>query len=467
MYKVPDEFYKRIHHVRPRFKSNVENVLIFMATRLYDIGVLEKETFKEKMNEQIRDFPGNKDATEKTINNWRTEIVSLFGLILSDENQSHAGLRAAELATDQDLIKFFKTFLFSFQYPGGHVKDKEIIDLVEKRVRFQPARKILELLEYAKLNGDDSYLTKGEATHCIFNDLRVTTGEEPVAKTWSRIKRNRDQNVEYDTSGDIVRYAGDILDYMEIANLLYSRGNRFFMNVNEIEAIEVFLKESEFFGKYSLLEGEISSNPNLVKQYRNEWFGFVNRDLTVYNFETNITSYLCETQEELIEKQKESVMEFQTILGTDVGITTYEIGTRGEAIIIDHEKTKLIKAGENKLVHLVNFIPTGLGVGYDIQSFEIDGSELRKYIEIKTTVSSRGVSFNSFHITKNEWRTAKSVKDRYYVYRMQISQHQRKLFVLKNLYELVSEKKIQLIEARDGYDVRFLESNGIYEEMFI
>ena len=27
MYKVPDEYYFRIHHVRPRFKDDVENVL--------------------------------------------------------------------------------------------------------------------------------------------------------------------------------------------------------------------------------------------------------------------------------------------------------------------------------------------------------------------------------------------------------------------------------------------------------
>ena len=30
-YQVPNQFYFRIHHVRPRFKNDVENVLIFVA----------------------------------------------------------------------------------------------------------------------------------------------------------------------------------------------------------------------------------------------------------------------------------------------------------------------------------------------------------------------------------------------------------------------------------------------------
>ncbi|MFM9597253.1 DUF3883 domain-containing protein, partial [Streptomyces scabiei] len=92
-----------------------------------------------------------------------------------------------------------------------------------------------------------------------------------------------------------------------------------------------------------------------------------------------------------------------------------------------------------------------LGIGYDIQSFECDKSELRKYIEVKTTVSSSAINFNSFHITSNEWRTAKSVKDRYYIYRIQISKFSKKLYIINNLYQLVKDKKLQLVERKDGY----------------
>ncbi|MTW28254.1 DUF3883 domain-containing protein, partial [Streptococcus pneumoniae] len=103
--------------------------------------------------------------------------------------------------------------------------------------------------------------------------------------------------------------------------------------------------------------------------------------------------------------------------------------------------------------------------GYDVQSFECDDSELRKYIEVKTTVSNASITFNSFHITPNEWRTAKSVRDRYYIYRLQISKHSKKLFIIKNLYELVKNEKMLLIERKDGYDVRFSSSVGFEENL--
>lgn len=30
-YQIPDKYWFRIHFVRPRFKSNIENVLLYMA----------------------------------------------------------------------------------------------------------------------------------------------------------------------------------------------------------------------------------------------------------------------------------------------------------------------------------------------------------------------------------------------------------------------------------------------------
>ena len=64
-------------------------------------------------------------------------------------------------------------------------------------------------------------------------------------------------------------------------------------------------------------------------------------------------------------------------------ISTAVVGSSGEAIVINHEKQKLREHGQEQLLHLVNFIPTQFGVGYDVQSFECDDSELRKYIEVK------------------------------------------------------------------------------------
>jgi hypothetical protein len=46
MYSFPEDYYFRIHHVRPRFKGNVENVLIFVATEIAKLGEMPEDDFK-------------------------------------------------------------------------------------------------------------------------------------------------------------------------------------------------------------------------------------------------------------------------------------------------------------------------------------------------------------------------------------------------------------------------------------
>lgn len=188
MYVVPREYFYRLHHVRPRFKNQVENVLIFMATNVSDLGKMNKLDFKEKLNEMIRCYPGNNDKELKTINNWRTEISSLFGLFIEEGDFTEAGLRAKELTEEQDLVKFFKTFLFNFEYPGGHLKNQEIVKQCREGIKFQPVKYILKLYKVASdYERKDIYLTVPEVTHCIFNDLRCTRDNQDPLETWFRI----------------------------------------------------------------------------------------------------------------------------------------------------------------------------------------------------------------------------------------------------------------------------------------
>ena len=113
-YKIPEQYYFRIHHVRPRFKGDVENVLIYIAEELVKIGEKEKNSFINEINNSIYRYPGNANRKLKTINNWRTEISALFGFIEHTSTTEKPGLRAIELAHEHDLVKTFKNFLFSF-----------------------------------------------------------------------------------------------------------------------------------------------------------------------------------------------------------------------------------------------------------------------------------------------------------------------------------------------------------------
>ena len=220
MYKIPQEYFLRIHHCRPRFKSDVENVLLYMAQESVKIPDGSVEAYSAAFNDAIRLYPGNEGLKIKTINNWRTEISSLFGFYIEDKaiNYTKTGEMAKVLATQQDLMQFFKYFLFSFQYPGGHLKSHEIRTLIDAGVKFKPAKYIASVLIHGndRLKGSGKLfsISKAEATHCIFNDLRVTRDHRNPSEVVDLILENRRKKVDYDGTGDVIRYAGDILDYM-------------------------------------------------------------------------------------------------------------------------------------------------------------------------------------------------------------------------------------------------------------
>ena len=44
-YRIPDEYFFRIHHVRPRFKGDIENVLIYMAEEISKVGERPTDEF--------------------------------------------------------------------------------------------------------------------------------------------------------------------------------------------------------------------------------------------------------------------------------------------------------------------------------------------------------------------------------------------------------------------------------------
>lgn len=85
-YQVPDKYWHRIHFVRPRFKSNIENVLLYMANECCRIPKCSCEEYSVKFFNAIKMFPGNIDMADKTLNNWRTEIPALFAFYKEDKD---------------------------------------------------------------------------------------------------------------------------------------------------------------------------------------------------------------------------------------------------------------------------------------------------------------------------------------------------------------------------------------------
>lgn len=484
-YQVPKDYYFRLHHVRPRFKSDIENVLIYVAEEIVEIGVLPTEEFVEKLNNAIRNYPGNAHREIKTINNWRTEISALFGFIEHSNDEEYPGRRAKELAKNQDLVSFFKTYLYCFQYPGAHIKSQEVAKQIQAGIHFKPAQYLLKLLRYAsEQEGRNVGITKAEFCHCVFNDLRCTRDNQDVSLTWKLIKENRENRIEYDQSGDVVRYAGDIIDYMEIANLLTTYDNRtFYINSLEEEAVIKFIESTEWFSGYDALYTRTFTLQDVNAQVV-PWFSYVNRDMSDTDFSTDVLTYIARDAEELRSLQ-EGVQEIrseetpipafaQEKVNTETVITeriendfdsfgTKDIGDIGEALVHGHECMRIKLAGREDLIHLIKRIPTQFAVGYDISSVEVD--ERKRYIEVKTTISSKPLHFNKIHLTRNEWNTATTTKDRYFVYRLLISKKERKLFLIQDPVGLYKRDLIEMV-PNTGADITFdPEHAGHFEEL--
>ena len=479
-YQIPKEYYFRLHHVRPRFKGDIENVLIYVAEEIARVGEKATDDFVADVNAALFRYPGNAHRELKTINNWRTEISALFGFIQHTEITDKPSRRAIELANNQDLVECFKVFLYNFQYPGAHIKPRAVLEQIEQGIKFKPAQYVLQLLRYANREGKNSIgITKTEACHCIFNDLRVTRDHEGVESTWKRISDNRKNKMTYDQTGDVVRYAGDILDYMEIANLLKTYDSRtYYLNTLEEESIIKFCESNEWFDGYDNMIQSRHGNLETVKACSDGWFAYVNRDMKNTDFSTDILAYIANDAEELKQLkenarnakdagladfiERDDVIEKRIATYYDM-LTTKDIGDIGESLVHGHECMRIKLGGREDLIHLIKRIPTQFAVGYDISSVELD--ERKRYIEVKTPISSKPLHFNRIHLTKNEWNTASSTHDRYFVYRLLLSKSERKLFLLQDPVGLYKQDKIDMIPA-DGADITFDPKQvGQFEEL--
>ncbi len=87
-----------------------------------------------------------------------------------------------------------------------------------------------------------------------------------------------------------------------------------------------------------------------------------------------------------------------------------QYGNRGEKIVFDMERKKLIEAGKRTLANNVKKADRDSD-GYDIKSFEIDGTP--KYIEVKATTAKAGDA--KFFLSRNEKNKASTLPN-YFVY---------------------------------------------------
>lgn len=104
------------------------------------------------------------------------------------------------------------------------------------------------------------------------------------------------------------------------------------------------------------------------------------------------------------------------------------LGSMGEDFILQYERARLAKDGLPYLAETIEQVSKTLGptAGYDIRSYETDGSE--RLIEVKTTRYSKGTPF---YLTQHELETSMQNRERYFLYRVFDFRLTPALFTLK------------------------------------
>ncbi|MDD5398058.1 MAG: DUF3883 domain-containing protein [Dehalococcoidia bacterium] len=101
------------------------------------------------------------------------------------------------------------------------------------------------------------------------------------------------------------------------------------------------------------------------------------------------------------------------------------LGQAGEKFVLQFERARLIRAGQERLASRVEHVSATQGdsAGFDVLSFDITGRE--RLIEVKTTTYG---AFTPFFVTQNEVDLSHTAASEYYLYRTINFRKQPKLF---------------------------------------
>lgn len=116
-----------------------------------------------------------------------------------------------------------------------------------------------------------------------------------------------------------------------------------------------------------------------------------------------------------------------------------EIGLKGEEYVLKLERKRLLLADREALADKISWVSQRYPFeGYDILSFDTDGKE--RFIEVKSTPGKR----KQFPISDNEWRTARKLAEKYFIYRVSNVENKPSIQVFQNPFQLERDGEIEL-----------------------
>lgn len=455
-YTISADNYYRCAFPRGRMLSKLEDDLSIFVQLIFQKSHSKEADFEKGFDEEYGKLHS---LEEKTIKNHRTEMISLYGLTqTSQDGYVEPSKMSRVLSETQDFYLFFKLFCLKFQFPNCINKPQITIEEINKGVRFKPAKFILQLMSLGvKKYGWDFSVSSGEISSLVFNDLRVTSGKINADVCMDMLTTNRKDKVIYEGGSKANQHGREFLGYMRLANLLIAsdNGRDFKLNRNEGESIDYLLKDDRFFeipAEYAdTHETRIS-----VCQSWETWYGDVD-DKDISALQTK-----PQTLPELVKESGVPSEEAKSPEAAPIQTTMKDIGDLGEIIVLKYEKDKIGKIRPDK-ISLIQRVSNDTILGFDIQSFEFDDLDKKKFIEVKTTNRTYPPDLEvltSFYMSSNEWQTANNYLDSYYIYRVFLLHNETKIFVVKNPTD--KEKQGLLILEPTNYRVVLRKGCGDY-----
>ena len=448
----PDNQY-RCTIIRGKSQTQMEDLLPLYANMVNRLCPCTETEFNERGNRFLSKalfendcYEALPESNQKTVRNHLTEIAgTLLALYRIDLDGYVYETELCQFLLDtNDFPAFFRNICLNFQFPNGTKKANYVLQDIDKEINLKPFCFVVALLYYAQQQPQKYLLTKQEIGYYVLNNLDVLQGRVNVAIVYEQIIKDRASGVykpQLLGSHDW-QHIKEQFNLLELANIVHTDRTYIWLNKDETLAINVFVKSLNKSGfdvySYNL------STPEDRKVFYAEWeayYGRLNPDLAV------LPTVFQNSSEVVIADRAEQVAKRGT-----VGVTTIEVGDKGEALVYNLERER-VGNYRARLVNKVLLLGKTKGLGYDISSIEADENpdkpEFARYIEVKSTTRVTEPSFDdnwtdSLNLTSKEWVAAEQYKEYYNIYRVYFTKQKTLIVRIKNPFELAAKDLIEV-----------------------
>lgn len=433
--------------IRGKSQSEMEDLLPAYANMVHTFCPCTKDEFDIRCNKRLSqilfqnsDYDSLPDRNKKTVRNHLTEIAgSLLGLFFENaDGIIYESPSCAFLLEKNDFPAFFRNLCLNFQFPNGTQKIQTVMERIDAGIRLKPFCYIVALLDYARKQPTNILLTKQEIGYYVLNSLEVLQGKVTCQEVYDRIMSDRANKVRRErlSGSHSWQHIKEQFNLLDLADLTKSDAEYIWLNANQDPAIRLFIKELD--QPYFEVSGfDLTTREGKIEFYSEwgEYYGRMNPEAA--RLETNFTS--DSTQKQVRQKGA-------------VGITTSELGDKGEALVYRLECER-IKAYKERLLNKVLLLGKTKGLGYDISSLEADENpskpEFARYIEVKSTTRVSVPSFDSIwsdslNLTTKEWVAAEQYGSYYNIYRVYFTRTKTIVVRIQNPFELAKSEKIEV-----------------------